>query len=398
MANDLEHVQSGNVQVMNPYSGGAVSPSAEANVMQAAAEQRAMAEVQANMLMAQRFPRDERTCVDRIITSFSRRSLAEAATYQYARGGQDITGPSIRAAEAIAQQWGNFDFGFRELSRMRGADRVSVSQVQAYAIDVQNRTRRSIEFHVRHWRDTRQGGYALSDERDIYELVANQAQRRVRSCILALIPGDVVETAIEQAATTLTHSADVTPEGIKAMLERFATFGVTKEHIEGRIQRRIESITPAQVVSLRSVYNSLKDAMSKPSDWFEIDEPAPETPPGVTDMNARLAAKKSAATPAAKSVKAETKAPAKPTKAPAKAPASPTASEPSPGTDKGSSEAPDDSAAPVITFAQVADAMNKAARIDELKDIAESIDEVSDSGQRDELDALFRENEKRIMQ
>ena len=46
-------------------------------------------------------------------------------------------------------------------------------------------------------------------------------------------------------------------------------FGVIQDMIEKKIQRRLDSITPAQVVSLRKIYNSLKDGMSKPSDWFE---------------------------------------------------------------------------------------------------------------------------------
>ena len=62
---------------------------------------------------------------------------------------------------------------------------------------------------------------------------------------------------------------DITPDSLKAMLEKFEAFGVTKEQIEARIQRRLDTITPAQFVNLRKIYNSLKDEMSKPGDWFE---------------------------------------------------------------------------------------------------------------------------------
>jgi hypothetical protein len=166
--------------------------------------------------------------------------------------------------------------GWRELSRSIGPDGVGVSEVEAYSVDYESNGRESIQFVVRHWRDTKSGGYKLKDERDIYELCANQAQRRKRACILAQIPGDVTEMAMEQAAVTLSAKADTSPEAMVKMVDAFAEFGVTKAHIEKRIQRRLDSIQPAQVVGLKRVYASLRDDMSVPSDWFDI-EAAPTT-------------------------------------------------------------------------------------------------------------------------
>jgi len=236
---------------------------------------REMAETQAKYMMAQHFPRNVVANMDKILNAFTRPTLAEKAQYQFARGGSDICGPSIRAAEAIAQQWGNLEFGFRELSRGIGPDGVSYSEVESFAVDLENRTRRPMQFIVRHWRDTKKGGYQLTDERDIYELMANQAQRRTRACILALIPGDVVDAAMDQAAITLKTTADTSPEAMQRMLEKFKEFNVTKEMIEKRIQRRLDTIQAAQVVALRRIYASLNDDMSLPGDWFEIgDTPA----------------------------------------------------------------------------------------------------------------------------
>lgn len=233
---------------------------------------REMAETQSKYMMAQHFPRNVVANMDKILNAFTRPSLAEKAQYQFARGGTDICGPSIRAAEAIAQQWGNLEFGFRELSRGISADGVPFSEVESFCTDLENRTRRPMQFIVRHWRDTKKGGYKLTDERDIYELIANQAQRRTRACILALIPGDVVDAAMDQAAVTLKTTADTSPEAMQKMIAAFEVFGVTKEMIEKRIQRRLDTIQPAQVVSLRRIYASLNDDMSLPSDWFEIED------------------------------------------------------------------------------------------------------------------------------
>lgn len=62
------------------------------------------------------------------------------------------------------------------------------SIVEAYAWDLETNTRRTTHFEVFHIRDTKQGPKILTEERDIYETIANQASRRMRGCILQLIP------------------------------------------------------------------------------------------------------------------------------------------------------------------------------------------------------------------
>jgi hypothetical protein len=268
-------------KIDNSFSASGKNGAVQESVGHKLVQSRELAETQAKYMMAQQFPRDVIGNMDKILNAFTRPNLAEKSQYQFARGGSDIVGPSIRAAEAIAQQWGNMEFGFREISRGVGSDGVPYSDVEAFATDLENRTRRPLQFIVKHWRDTKRGGYKLTDERDIYELIANQAQRRVRACILAVIPGDVTDEAMRQAEVTLRTKADTSPEAMAKMVEAFIPFGVTKEHIEKRIQRRLDAIQPAQVVMLKRVYASLRDDMSTPSDWFEMDDAAPaaEAPP-----------------------------------------------------------------------------------------------------------------------
>ena len=56
-------------------------------------------------MIARMNPRDPVKAMDRILNACTRPTLANAATYSYSRGGSDITGPTIRLAEAIAQGW-----------------------------------------------------------------------------------------------------------------------------------------------------------------------------------------------------------------------------------------------------------------------------------------------------
>jgi hypothetical protein len=194
--------------------------------------------------------------------------LAEKALYSYSRGGTDVTGPSIHLAKAIAKRWGNMKSGIVELEQRNGE-----SVCEAFALDLESNYKESKIFTVPHIRHTKKGSYKLEDPRDIYELVANNGSRRERACLLSVFPGDIIEAAVRQCEMTMKANADVSPENVKRMIDRFSSeFGVTKEQIEKRIQRRTDAITPAQMISLRNIYNSLKDGMSSPADWFEVVE------------------------------------------------------------------------------------------------------------------------------
>ena len=257
----------------NPFGDAQVAARPSGNAVAQTDQQRAVAEVQAAMMIARMNPRDPIAATDRILNACSRPTLANAAVYTYSRGGSDVSGPSIRLAEAMAQQWGNIKTSVRELDQANG-----VSTVQTIAWDLETGYQCDKVFQVPHIRHTRQGARRLEDPRDVYELIANQGARRLRACILAVIPGDVTEAAVAQCETTMHTTADTSPEAMAKLVGAFEAFGVTREQIEKRIQRRLDAIQPAQVVSLRKVYASLRDGMSAPADWFDPIEP----PPGAT--------------------------------------------------------------------------------------------------------------------
>jgi hypothetical protein len=233
---------------------------------------REVTEAQASIMVAKRFPRNEMEIMDKVLLACQMPRLAESALYQYSRGGTEISGPSIRMAETLFRIWGNGACGLRELE-----SRAEESLIEAYAVDYETNIRQSKIFTVRHERTTKKGTYALEDGRDRYENLANFGARRLRACILSLIPVDLTEAAVSEVERTLKATADLTPEGLKKLVTSFAAFGVTKEQIEKRIQRRLDTVSAGQVVGMKKIYTSLRDGMSTPADWFETDTPA-ETP------------------------------------------------------------------------------------------------------------------------
>ena len=224
-------------------------------------------EVQGQIIMAKRFPRDVIAARNRILTACQRKKLAERAEYEYKRGNSKVTGPSIRLAEAMAQNWGNMDFGFIELEQRNGE-----SKVMAYAWDLETNTRQTKIFSVPHIRETREGNYPLTGSRDIYELVANQAARRVRACILGIIPGDIVDEAVEQCHKTLLDGEDKPLIDLIQGCVRTAEkdYAVPKESLEKYIGCKAEAFSMNDLIRLKKVFNSIKDGMAKREEVFDL--------------------------------------------------------------------------------------------------------------------------------
>jgi len=229
------------------------------------ASTRAAQEVQAAMVIAAKFPRDEMRCIQNIINACGRLRLAETAQYSYKRGGTLIEGPSIRLAETIAQRWKNFDFGVVELERTQGE-----SQCMSYAWDLENNVRRTMIFSIRHWRDTKSGGYALKDERDIYELIANMGSRRLRACILSVIPGDVVEEAQEACNNTLIEAEKGVPieQRREKMVAAFDAQGVSEQQLTNFLGHAVGAATLNELVRLRKIFTTIKDGISTKGEFF----------------------------------------------------------------------------------------------------------------------------------
>lgn len=274
----------------NPTGGALIGGSIiSTNASVAIAQTRELAESVAAIQMAKIFPRDMIAVAEDVKRECMRPELAQRAVYAYARKGATapITGPSIRLAEVLVRCMGNIDAGWREIEQAP-----EWIKCEAYAWDKEKNSRHTVTFTVSKIRHTRNGDYLLTDPRDLYEKCANEAARRKRACILAVSPGDIVDMAVEQCAETLKASADTSPEGVKKLLEAFKQFAVTKADIERRIQRKIESILPAQVVDLRNVYNSLKDGMGVKEDYFKGETVEGETQGGKNDLRGALGLKK----------------------------------------------------------------------------------------------------------
>ena len=256
-------------RVLNPFENTAIDERANVGTLSIESE-RAIAQVKARMVMARANPRDKFRAMEKILETCRRLDFATTALYRYPRGSESVEGLTIRAAEVIANAWGNIDFDLFELSQADGE-----SEWMARVVDLETNAGTSITFRFKHERHTRTATTKLTDPRDIYELGANYGARRLRARILAVVDQDVVAAAAKQVRATI--AASVSGSGKKTLAEkteelvkRLGEFGVKAKHIEAFIKCSIADITPDGYTDLATTYVSLKDGHGHASDYFDL--------------------------------------------------------------------------------------------------------------------------------
>lgn len=281
-------------------------------------QSRAIAEAQGKLIIAKNSPRDQAQAYDNVMAACARPGLAEAAQYSFPRGGTTVSGPSIRLAEELARCWGNIEYGIRELSQRPGE-----SEMEAFAWDLQTNVYSSQKFVVKHERHSSSGVTKLTDPRDIYENNANAGARRLRARILAILPPDIVEAAVEACKETLTNAnkSDL-PKRIDAMRKAFEKLGIPAKAIEKKYGKKVADLDAVQLTELQGIYRSLNEGIRKASDFFEVPDEAGDAASKLNEKAATEKKKDAApkaekpAAPAAEKPAAETPQTEKPTEKP----------------------------------------------------------------------------------
>lgn len=240
-------------------------------------ESKELSEIKGKMFLARQFPRDPDYSLQAVLRECKRKELAEAATYEFPRGDSVVKGPSIRLVEVLARHWGNIDCGITEVDTRDG-----MTTIKCFAWDLQTNVADEKTFTVKHERSTKKGSYKLTDERDIYEAVANKGARRKRACLLAVMPGWYVDEALRACEETLTASISdgkSMEEVIGTVVSAFSEFGISPEQISEKLGKDVDKLSKNDVVKLRHLYSAIKDGFVKPADAFGIPAAnAPELP------------------------------------------------------------------------------------------------------------------------
>ena len=218
-------------------------------------QSRAVAEVQAAIVVAQQCPRNIQAALAEMRQSCTQPFLAERAFFRYSRGSGTITGASVHLARELARCWGNIQYGLVE---MRRDDEYAQSEMQAFAWDVEKNSRNSSTFIVPHKRDQKGGPKQLTDMRDIYENNANNGARRVREAIFAILPPWFVEEAKQLCNKTLQDGGGKPlPQRIADAIRAFEGVGIVQDRIETKLGRPSGKWTEHDVAQLLVAYQSI---------------------------------------------------------------------------------------------------------------------------------------------
>lgn len=255
-------------------------------------ESKELSEIKGKMYLARQFPRDPEFSLQCALRECDRKELAEVAQYEFPKGDSVVKGPSIRLVEVLARHWGNITSGVDEIESKDGE-----TTIKSYAWDLETNVSDSKTFTVKHERSTKRGTYKLTDERDIYEMVANKGARRKRACLLSVLPGWYVDAAVAACEETLKRSltdGKTMEEVISNVVSAFAEFDITQEQIEQKLGKAVENLSKNDVVKLRHLYSAIKDGFVKSCDAFGLAQDTDKVVPSESEadaldaLNARL--------------------------------------------------------------------------------------------------------------
>lgn len=248
-------------------------------------QSRAVAEVQAAVLVARQFPRNEAACVAKMQMACTQQELAQRAFFRFPRGTSNVSGETIQLAKELARCWGNIQFGVAELRR---DEEYGESEMQAWAWDMESNERSSTTFIVPHARWAKGKAEKLADFRDVYENNANNGARRLREMIFTVLPVWYIEQAKTACTKTLaTGAGDVPrPQRIAEAISAFEGIGVTADQIETKLGRPSAKWTDMDLGQLQVIFQSIQRGETTldeefPAPRVTVDEITGQPKPGV---------------------------------------------------------------------------------------------------------------------
>lgn len=260
----------------------------------------ARAQVEARFVMSRRFPRDIMQVRQKMLAACARPRFAEKAIYRKPVGDKKIEGASIRLAEEAARCMGNLDTAVITIYDDRDK-RIVIVEATDLEANLRYPMTVSVEKTVER-RKLREGqlskGQRINSYGDIVYLVEatdddvlnkanNLISKALRNCILRLVPGDILEEAMDACRATMRNRDAKDPKAeLKRMTDAFSNeFGITAGLISEYLGHGVDQATIDDIQELREIFTTMrsgettwKDVMATRDERREPKEP--ELPAG----------------------------------------------------------------------------------------------------------------------
>ncbi|HEU02552.1 MAG TPA: hypothetical protein ENH89_19980 [Aurantimonas coralicida] len=248
------------------------APLAETATTAAAAQ--AKAAVEARYLVAWRNPRSDDAVRGKLLRECQRPRFAKVAEYERPiGGGKSIKGPSIRFAEAAMRCMGNmlpeayaiYDDDDKRIVRVSVTDlEANVTHTKDIVVTktVERRSlRRGQEAVSSRTNSTGQTTHTVrASEDDLLNKEGALISKAMRTCALRLIPGDLVDEAMDLCRATASDHAAKDPDAArKEIADAFAQLNVTAADLEKYLGHDLSKCSPAQLADLRALYAAVRD-------------------------------------------------------------------------------------------------------------------------------------------
>ncbi len=283
--------------------------SAQGETASSAAAAQAKTQVEARYMMAMHNPRSLMQFRARLLDACKRPRFAQTSRYAKPVGGGKVVGWSIRFAEEAARCLGNlliesaviYDDAAIRLVRVMVTDletnltyptdvtvikTVERSTLKAGQVAIKTRTN-----------STGRPTYLVeATEDDLLNKQNALISKAIRTGVLRVVPGDILEEAEEAVARTVKDEDAVDPASkAKAIADAFYSYGVMPAQIEAVLGHPLAQASSAEVSMMRSWFTAMKD---NETTWRDIaDAFGPKATAEASAPNGlreKLAAKKGA--------------------------------------------------------------------------------------------------------
>jgi len=258
----------------------------------------ARAQVEARFIMAYKRPRDIDEVRIRLLKDCKRPRFADVARFaKPISGRKPIEGFSIRFAEAAARAFQNVDVNAPIVY-----DDDDKRIVKVGATDLESNVTWNVEVvipKIVERKKVRDGqevvGTRKTSKGDMNYLVkasddemlnkhGSQVSKAARNQVLRLIPGDILDEALEEINKTLRKEDAKDPEAArKRLIDGFDQQGVPITELKSFIGHDIGSCTEAEMTFLRKTYAALRDGETTWPDVLKQYQPESGKPKSRTD-------------------------------------------------------------------------------------------------------------------